>query len=165
MDTADKTRACPFCKEEIKADAVVCKHCRSAIPPEKPPHGGTCPYCKETIHKEAIKCNHCGSTVGQVADCGCSPHEARMQPAASRAANATGDLQGASANPTAMAAQTSCGPCQAHYAFGWGGVFSYGTRTCSLRVPVLRPDGRVEMITFYTWTENCGESQFTAMPM
>jgi hypothetical protein len=64
MATESKTRACPYCKEEIKADAVRCKHCRSAVAPEKPAHGGTCPYCKEAIHPEAIKCKHCGSSVG-----------------------------------------------------------------------------------------------------
>jgi hypothetical protein len=164
MDTADTTRTCPFCKEEIKADAALCKHCRSAIPLEKPPHGGTCPYCKEAIHKEAIRCKHCGSAVGPVAGCGCSPHEARMPPEASLAAKAIGGLPGASANPTAMAASTSCGPCQTHYSLVWGGVLSYGTRTCSLRVPVTRPDGHVEIITVYSWTESCGPTQMTAMP-
>lgn len=64
MATESKTRNCPYCREEIKADAVRCKHCRSAVAPEKPAHGGTCPYCKEAIHPEAIKCKHCGSSVG-----------------------------------------------------------------------------------------------------
>src|SRR5262249_45421162 len=57
-------RQCPYCKEEIKPDAIRCKHCRSSVPPEKPPHGGTCPYCKEAIHAEAIKCKHCGAMLG-----------------------------------------------------------------------------------------------------
>jgi hypothetical protein len=29
MDTESKTRYCPYCKEEIKADATKCKHCPS----------------------------------------------------------------------------------------------------------------------------------------
>ncbi len=57
-------RECPYCKEEIKADAIRCKHCRSSVAPEKPTHGGTCPYCKEAIHPEAVKCKHCGADVG-----------------------------------------------------------------------------------------------------
>jgi hypothetical protein len=57
-------RQCPFCKEEIKADAVKCKHCRSRVVPEIPAHGGVCPFCKEEINPDGIKCKHCGSNVG-----------------------------------------------------------------------------------------------------
>lgn len=64
MSNINKTRNCPFCKEEIKTDAIKCKHCHSFIAPEKPLHDGTCPYCKEQIHNEAIKCKHCGSNLG-----------------------------------------------------------------------------------------------------
>jgi hypothetical protein len=79
-----ETRACPYCKEEIKADAVRCKHCRSTLAPEQPRHEGTCPYCKESIHAEAVKCKHCGSAVGPMAahagceGCGESPAPAAM---------------------------------------------------------------------------------------
>jgi hypothetical protein len=68
-----ETRECPYCKEEIKAEAIKCKHCGSSVAPEKPSHGGTCPYCKEQIHVEAIKCKHCGSDLrsGLSSDCGC----------------------------------------------------------------------------------------------
>ena len=52
---------CPYCKEEIKADAIKCKHCGSKLATTRPSHEGTCPYCKEEIHKEAIKCKHCQS--------------------------------------------------------------------------------------------------------
>jgi hypothetical protein len=31
-DPATKTRACPFCKEEIKVAATRCMHCRAEIP-------------------------------------------------------------------------------------------------------------------------------------
>jgi hypothetical protein len=55
------TRECPYCKEEVKAEATLCKHCGSRLTPEKPSHGGTCPYCKESIHPEATRCKHCRS--------------------------------------------------------------------------------------------------------
>lgn len=64
MSNQSTTRACPYCKEEVRADAAKCKHCGAAIAPEKPDHGGTCPYCKEQIHREAIRCKHCHADLG-----------------------------------------------------------------------------------------------------
>ena len=32
------TRECPFCKEEVKAEAVRCKHCHATILPTEPGH-------------------------------------------------------------------------------------------------------------------------------
>ena len=70
--SASSRRECPYCKEEIKADAVKCKHCRSKVSPEAPGHEGKCPYCCEKIHPEAIKCRHCGSDLKEgEGDCGC----------------------------------------------------------------------------------------------
>jgi hypothetical protein len=70
------TRECPYCKEEVKAEAILCKHCGSRLAPESSSHGGTCPYCKESIHPEATKCKHCRSSLLPEAsrpdkDCGC----------------------------------------------------------------------------------------------
>lgn len=59
-------RTCPLCKEDIRAEAVVCKHCRSKIESERPSHEGTCPFCKEDVKPDAIKCKHCGSFIGQL---------------------------------------------------------------------------------------------------
>lgn len=56
-----ETTSCPYCKEEVRADAVVCKHCRSRLGAARPEHGGVCPYCKEDINLEATRCKHCGS--------------------------------------------------------------------------------------------------------
>jgi len=84
MEKNSKSRECPYCKEEIRIDAIKCKHCSSSIVAEKAPHEGVCPYCKEEIHKEAIKCKHCKSALGQDkpllhettdSDCGCSDIE------------------------------------------------------------------------------------------
>lgn len=72
MGEGRDTTTCPYCKEEVKEGAVLCKHCRSRLTPDQPSHGGTCPYCKESINPEAIKCKHCGSTVGPADEgCGC----------------------------------------------------------------------------------------------
>jgi len=53
------TRECPFCKEEVKAEAVRCKHCQASILPTEPGHKGICPFCKESINPQAIRCRHC----------------------------------------------------------------------------------------------------------
>ena len=58
-DEPAETRQCPYCKEEVKAEAVRCKHCQAAIPPATPTHHGVCPYCKESIHPEAVRCRYC----------------------------------------------------------------------------------------------------------
>jgi hypothetical protein len=58
-----QTRECPYCKEEIRQDAIKCKHCHSFLMPDKPSHGGICPFCKEEIKEDAIKCKHCGSSL------------------------------------------------------------------------------------------------------
>jgi hypothetical protein len=71
MATEVETRECPYCKEEIRADALKCKYCRSTVKPIILAHGGTCPYCKEAIKPDAIKCKHCGSMVDGSAECGC----------------------------------------------------------------------------------------------
>ena len=60
------TRDCPFCMEQIKAEAIKCKYCGSTVQPEDMPHGGTCPYCKETINPKAVRCKHCKSNLGIV---------------------------------------------------------------------------------------------------
>lgn len=71
------TKECDFCKEEIRADAIRCKHCGAAVGRPGPTHGGTCPYCKEEIKADAIKCKHCGSWVANTThvaperECGC----------------------------------------------------------------------------------------------
>src|SRR5690606_7020651 len=59
-------RECPFCKESIKAAAVICHYCQSGITPAGPNHGGICPYCAESVKEDAIKCRHCKSMIGPV---------------------------------------------------------------------------------------------------
>ncbi len=73
MKTQENERSCPFCKEQIKSDAIKCKYCSSMLKLEQPPHEGICPYCKEEINKDAVKCKHCKSilTKQSSGDCGC----------------------------------------------------------------------------------------------
>jgi len=67
---------CPYCKEEIKPDAIKCKHCSSFLKDEKKSHDGICPYCKEEIKPDAIKCKHCKSSLEEnsksESKCGCN---------------------------------------------------------------------------------------------
>ena len=58
-----ESRECPFCKEEVKATALRCKHCQAALVPTRPEHGGECPFCKEAINVEALRCKHCRADV------------------------------------------------------------------------------------------------------
>jgi hypothetical protein len=67
-----ETRSCPFCKEDIKAEAVKCKYCHSRLTPERPAHEGVCPYCKEDIKPEAIKCKHCQSNLLSASESQCT---------------------------------------------------------------------------------------------
>ena len=62
-EAESETRACPYCKEEVKAAAVRCKHCLADIAPTRPDHGGVCPLCREEIKAEAIRCMHCKATL------------------------------------------------------------------------------------------------------
>ncbi len=71
MTNTTKTHNCIYCKEEIKIDAIKCKHCYSLIEPEKPTHKGLCPYCKEHIQPEAVKCKHCHSNFVIINDDSC----------------------------------------------------------------------------------------------
>ena len=62
-DAESETRACPYCKEEVKAAAVRCKHCLADIAATRPDHGGVCPLCREEIKADAIRCKHCKATL------------------------------------------------------------------------------------------------------
>jgi hypothetical protein len=73
MTTEITNHVCPYCKEEIKPDAIKCKHCHSELPATTPSHEGECPYCKEEIKADAIKCKHCKSNLTSLGgtDCEC----------------------------------------------------------------------------------------------
>lgn len=66
MTDESTERECPFCKESIKAVAVICHYCQSGISPADPGHGGVCPYCAENIKEGALKCRHCKSLLAPI---------------------------------------------------------------------------------------------------
>lgn len=68
MPDADRTTTtCPYCREEIRTDAVRCKHCGGRVVSKlTPTHGGTCPYCREAIARDATICRHCRSQLPAV---------------------------------------------------------------------------------------------------
>jgi hypothetical protein len=80
-------RECPFCREEVKAQATRCKHCHAAIPAEAPGHGGVCPLCKEDIKPDAVRCRHCQADLrpgARSSDCGCGGASSRAAAGATR---------------------------------------------------------------------------------
>ena len=56
--SAYEVKICPFCKNEIKAAAIVCQHCGKDLPTTK-----TCPYCANEIKLAAIVCQFCGKDI------------------------------------------------------------------------------------------------------
>jgi hypothetical protein len=62
-DAEPEIRPCPYCKEEVNAAAVRCKHCLADFAPTRPDHGGVCPLCREEIQADAIRCKHCKATL------------------------------------------------------------------------------------------------------
>jgi hypothetical protein len=132
-------RQCPFCKEDIKADATRCKNCRSTLMPEKPAHGGTCPFCKEDVNPEAIKCKHCASAIGPVgeskieSDCGCGktalgwPSASGFSLALAGAKQGTGGVGSGPTSGVGIPLEENCGGCYPVYR---NGIQLGGTRIC-----------------------------------
>ena len=60
MNDKAKTKHCPYCKKNIREDAIKCKHCQYTLLLS---HARTCPYCKEDIKSGGTKCIHCLSAL------------------------------------------------------------------------------------------------------
>jgi hypothetical protein len=155
MATNTDVRKCPYCKEEIKLDAIRCKHCRASIASEKPAHGGTCPYCKESIHPEAIRCKHCGSDVGPTSKAGCE-NCARSTTVGTEVDMTSGAGPMWSGDGDSVIARSGCGPCELNggVSLASGRFTLTGTRTCCTLVPILR--GGSVIYQKVCWTERCG---------
>lgn len=105
----DRMRECPYCREEISAQALKCKHCGSGVEPTLPDHGGVCPYCRESIHPEAVICRHCRSHLTKPSEpswsstssnCGCSQNVSWARASSEFAAAAVGHSTAASSGFT-----------------------------------------------------------------
>ena len=55
-------KECPFCKEEIKREAIKCQFCKEMLPNEEiedEKDTKICPFCWEKIKSSAKKCRYC----------------------------------------------------------------------------------------------------------
>lgn len=163
MSKAQETRECPYCKEEIRAEAVKCKHCGSRLTPERPSHEGVCPFCKEEIHPEAIKCKHCRSSLVTSSGsgkgsggCGCGCDDSADASSAMGGFHAmsgwpTPQVEGASGggegSPVAYMVRKECGPCV--------GGLRRGTRICRMEVCYFDNEGRRHCIPSLVYKEDC----------
>ena len=63
MAASAKAQKCPYCREMLKPEVILCRHCDSIVGSAMEPHGGTCPWCKGSIDRDALKCKYCKKAV------------------------------------------------------------------------------------------------------
>lgn len=54
------TKNCPFCAEEIKAEAIKCKHCSESLVRRTTKGANACPKCSKEFDDTWKVCLHCG---------------------------------------------------------------------------------------------------------
>jgi hypothetical protein len=152
----ERVRQCPFCKEEIKSEAIKCKHCGSRVTPEAPAHGGICPYCKEEINPEAIKCKHCKSTLNsdKNADCGCTDGQGRASDFGNVGVFRPGMVGLSDGTPDRVIFRMGTGPESGFLRFGDGTGFRNATASLGVKlITICGFKGCVDM----PWGTMCGE--------
>lgn len=146
---AATTRTCPYCKEQVLSEAVLCKHCGSQLEPERPEHGGTCPYCKEQIDPAAIKCKHCrsalsGSDVTQGCGCNCGGSGASQASAMMARLGSGGGVFGGSGGVISDPGHTCWQQCTDAYVAcrrgGGGATCSQAFASCKRGCPSSGPE-------------------------
>lgn len=57
----EESKLCPYCKERVKLDALLCKHCGKEQPPEDPNAklNWTCPSCNAISRGHMTQCGVC----------------------------------------------------------------------------------------------------------
>jgi Double zinc ribbon len=135
----DRRRECPWCCEEIDAEATRCPHCRWEVAPQ-PGHGGTCPACREAIHPLARLCKHCGADISS-ASASFDDELLGRTIAALAAMEGRGELR-REGGVTTYAAAANCGACDGVAVVHWyPHVRAYMVRTCWYFLPYLSPYG------------------------
>lgn len=57
-------KKCPYCAEEIREEAIKCKHCNEFLVKSN------CPECGSPLSKDSYYCPECGVLYGNCTDCG-----------------------------------------------------------------------------------------------
>jgi Double zinc ribbon len=129
-------RECPYCREDINAEATKCRHCGSPVAPEHPPHKGVCPQCKESIRPDAVVCKHCRSWIG-------GPTNRSPDSVSNRMV----DLSGSGTAPQSQQFIWVCTKNNCHWV-RINGRWEYGRDiVCEKHIIIQTPTGTIDVVT------------------